>query len=124
MASGASFIARGYPLRRAHFKALVIEAIKHKGFSIVDVLQVCITYNNLYEDYNKSVKEETPNDLENREVALKAIRTWDYAQTKVPIPLGIFYQVRRKSFEEFYSPLKEDWEERSHKLQGILDSLT
>ncbi len=123
MASGASFIARGYPLKKDHFKSIVRKAISHKGFSIVDVLQVCVTFNNLYEDYNKNVNEDSIKDTGNREDALKIIRKWDYTETKVPIPVGIFYQEDRKCFEEFYSPFKEDRLERSSILDGILQSL-
>ncbi len=124
MASGASFIARGYPLKKEHFKSIVLEAINHKGFSVVDVLQVCVTFNNLYEDYNNSVNEESIKDIGNREKALKLIRAWNYSETKVPIPTGIFYQEERKRFEEFYSTLKEDGAERSVILDDILESLS
>ncbi len=43
-----------------------MRAIRHEGFSLVDVLQPCVTFNNTYELYNKSVTSWTwvPSSLE------------------------------------------------------------
>ena len=53
LVSGASNIAQGYTHGIQQLQTLFKEAILHKGFSFVDVLQVCVSYNNLYESYNK-----------------------------------------------------------------------
>ncbi|MDD2370990.1 MAG: thiamine pyrophosphate-dependent enzyme [Firmicutes bacterium] len=123
MVSGATFIARGYPLRKEHFKKILREAINHKGFSVVDILQVCITFNNLYKDYNEKVEELILKDTTNRKEALKAIRSWDYSGTKAPIPVGVFYQEARKGFEDYYSTFNENQEDREKILNQILDTL-
>ncbi len=57
LASGATFVARGYPVKLNHLADLVVRAIQHEGFSLVDVLQPCVTFNNTYELYNNSVTE-------------------------------------------------------------------
>ena len=47
IASGFTFVARGYSYDVRHLKDLIIQAVKHKGLSFLDVLQPCPTYNDL-----------------------------------------------------------------------------
>jgi len=57
LAAGATFVARGYPLKLDHLSDLFARAIRHEGFSIVDVLQPCVSFNNTYELYNRLTTE-------------------------------------------------------------------
>ncbi len=45
--SGFTFVARGYSYDVRHLKDLIIQAVKHKGLSFLDVLQPCPTYNDI-----------------------------------------------------------------------------
>lgn len=45
--SGFTFIARGYSYDVPHLKQLFKQAIQHKGFALVNVLQPCPTYNDI-----------------------------------------------------------------------------
>lgn len=45
--SGFTFVARGYSYDVKHLKDLIIQAVKHKGLSFLDVLQPCPTYNDI-----------------------------------------------------------------------------
>jgi len=47
VASGFTFVARGYSYDVKHLKDLIIKAIKHKGLAFLDVLQPCPTYNDI-----------------------------------------------------------------------------
>ncbi len=47
IASGFTFVARGYSYDIKHLKDLIIQAVNHKGLSFLDVLQPCPTYNDL-----------------------------------------------------------------------------
>jgi 2-oxoglutarate ferredoxin oxidoreductase subunit beta len=47
LASGATFVARGYAFDIKHLKDLLVAAIRHKGYAFVDVLQPCPTYNDI-----------------------------------------------------------------------------
>jgi len=47
VASGFTFVARGYSYDVRHLKDLIIKAVKHKGLSFLDVLQPCPTYNDI-----------------------------------------------------------------------------
>ena len=47
LASGYTFIARGYSYDVRHLKDLIIKGIRHRGFAFLDVLQPCPTYNDI-----------------------------------------------------------------------------
>ena len=47
VASGFTFVARGYSYDIKHLKNLIMQAVNHKGLSFLDVLQPCPTYNDL-----------------------------------------------------------------------------
>jgi 2-oxoglutarate/2-oxoacid ferredoxin oxidoreductase subunit beta len=47
IASGFTFVARGYAYDVRQLKDLIIAAVKHRGLSFLDVLQPCPTYNDI-----------------------------------------------------------------------------
>ena len=117
MASHASFIARGYSHGIELLKKILKEAINHKGFSLVDILQVCVTFFNMYEYYNSRVYELKDHDAENYDEAFKKIKEWDY-DSDSKIPLGIFYKKEKPVFEYAFSNKKIDIDT---KIKELLD---
>jgi 2-oxoglutarate ferredoxin oxidoreductase subunit beta len=70
--------------------------LQHKGYSLVDVFQPCVSFNkvNTYQWYMKRVyklQDETNYDLANRTLAFEKSLEWGER-----IPIGIFYQVKDK----------------------------
>ncbi|TBR19965.1 2-oxoacid:ferredoxin oxidoreductase subunit beta [bacterium] len=118
LASGATFIGRGYSHGLELLKKLFKEAIMHKGFSLVDVLQVCVTYYNMYEYYDKRVYELSDHDSSNYDSALKKIREWDY-NSDSRIALGNFYKQEKPVFEEGF-PKDNGIIGRNMKLKEII----
>ena len=57
LSAGATFVARGYPMKMDQLADLFARAIQHEGFALVDVLQPCVTFNNTYDLYNRTVAE-------------------------------------------------------------------
>ncbi len=89
--SGAGFVARGYALDVPHLKELFKEAITHKGFSFIDILQPCIVYHNTVPYFQKNIYKlkEKPADLKK---SLALAKEWDYCFDKnKKVPIGIFY---------------------------------
>lgn len=119
LASGATFLARATSRGMELMKKVIKEAILHKGFSLVEVLQVCVTYDNLYEYYDKHVYEMTDNDPSSYDKALARIREWDYNKD-ARIPLGIFYKKEAATYEEGYRTGTLDPAARRSKLNKIL----
>lgn len=65
IASGFTFIARGYAYHTDKLKEMIKAAIRHPGTALVDVLQPCPTYNNImtakwYEERIYYIDEEEP----------------------------------------------------------------
>ena len=109
--SGASFVARSFALDLPHLKKVLKEAILHKGFAFVDILQPCLAYHNSIPYFQKNIyKLEQNYDVGNFELALEKAREWDYSfnQDK-KLPIGIFYKKERPIFEEGWPQLKAPW---------------
>lgn len=119
LASGATFLARGASHGMDLLKALFKEAILHKGFSLVDVLQTCVTYFNTYEYYHKKVYKLDGHNTVDFNEALNKIREWDYNK-EAPIALGVFYKKELPTFEEsiLRPPILKD--EKAARIKGIL----
>ena len=101
-ASGGSFVARGYSHGIELLKDVFREAILHRGFSFVDVLQVCATFFNLYDYYNERVYTLEEHDPRDRARAEEKMREWDY-NSDGPIPLGIFYREEAPTFGDNFA---------------------
>jgi len=101
LASGASFIGRGYTGRRDELKRLIREALLHRGFSFVDILQICATYNDLTGYYNERVYTWSDEDAGDRQSAYRKAREWDYS-TDARIGLGVMYRHTAPTFEDAY----------------------
>jgi 2-oxoglutarate ferredoxin oxidoreductase subunit beta len=99
LACGATYLARGYSNNMEILKKVIKEAILHKGFSLVDVLQVCVTFFNAYDDYNKRVYELAGHDIFDYNQALAKIKEWDY-NNDARIALGAFYKKEKETFEQ------------------------
>ncbi len=97
LASGATFIARGYCAKIDHLADLIVKAVKHKGFSFVEALQSCVAWLNTYQDYNSRVYEGDNLTLQDKSAALQKINEWDY-KNEAKIPLGVFYDIEKEIY--------------------------
>lgn len=90
----AGFVARGFAGDMPHLTDLLVAAIKHAGFSFVEVLQPCVTFNkvNTYDWFRQRInKMETPT---NNVVEGVKIAQW----TDKTVNTGILYQNNRHPF--------------------------
>ena len=101
LSAGATFVARGYTKNMKHLQSLIKTAVNHKGFSFIDVLQPCFTFFNTYDFYNERVYEfsSKDHDVSDREAAFVKAGEWAYGEGE-KIPIGIFYQVKKPTYEE------------------------
>jgi len=99
LAAGGGFVSRGYVGKPQQLKDLIKQAILHKGFSLVDILQPCITFNkqNTYQYYNDKVYDlqAENHQTNNFDQAFAKSREWG-----AKIPLGLFYQDTREAYED------------------------
>jgi 2-oxoglutarate ferredoxin oxidoreductase subunit beta len=99
LASGATFVARGYSTKSDHLVDLMKRAIGHKGFAFIDVLQPCFTFFNTYKYYNEHVYELEGHDPSDLEAARAKAREWQMGEAE-KIPIGLFYQVEKPTFDD------------------------
>jgi len=106
LASGATFVARVYADVK-QIEYVLKEAMKHNGFSFIEVIQPCLIFHNdaSYKDKTYSL-EEKRHDKKNLDAAWKKAGEFDYNIAE-KIPLGIFYQEQRDTFEDKITQLKE-----------------
>lgn len=99
LASGATFVARGYSTKMEHLVDLMKRAIAHKGFAFIDVLQPCFTFFNTYKYYNEHVYELDGHDPSDPEAARVKAGEWQMGEAE-KIPIGIFYQIEKPTFDD------------------------
>jgi len=101
LSAGATFIGRAYTRRYKQIPYLIHGALMHRGFSFVDVLQICVTYNDMTEYYNGRVYDWNEEDAGDFRAAREKAREWDY-NTDARIGLGVMYRHDAPIFEDGY----------------------
>lgn len=96
VAMQAGFVARGFAGQVDHLADLIAQAVRHPGFSLVDVLQPCVSFNkvNTFQWYSQRVyqlgADHDPTD-------------WSQAMSKAQetvdrIPIGVIWKSSRPEF--------------------------
>lgn len=91
LVSGATFVARGFAGDMAGLTKLMVAAIRHKGFSVLDILQPCVTFDHVhtYQWYRQRLYqlEQSGYRADNRLAAIERAFEWGEK-----IPVGVFYK--------------------------------
>lgn len=98
--AGASFVARGYAGNIDHLSKLIVEGVKHTGFSLIDILQPSVVFNDTYKEYNKKTKI-VENPAESFDDAIHLVKSFENS-----IPIGVFY---KKDKPVFHTELMGKW---------------
>jgi 2-oxoglutarate ferredoxin oxidoreductase subunit beta len=99
LASGATYIARGFSGDVKHMADLIANGIAHKGFSFVDALSPCVTYNkiNTFDWFRQRVYklENAGHDPTN------IVQAWERSlEWGDKVPIGLFYRTERPTYED------------------------
>ncbi len=103
---GATYVAQGYSSKPKVVQELVTEAIKHRGFSFVNIISPCPTFNkiNTFESYKDKV-EPIPEDHDTTDlnaalaIALKA--------KEGKVPAGLLYQVKTPTLVDRLNEIRQ-----------------
>ncbi|PIP18381.1 MAG: 2-oxoacid ferredoxin oxidoreductase [Parcubacteria group bacterium CG23_combo_of_CG06-09_8_20_14_all_35_6] len=99
IASGATFVARSFAGDIPYLTEVLVQAINHKGFSLVDILQPCISLNhiNTFTWYRERIYklEETKYSPNDKNLAFAKSLEWGEK-----IPIGVFYREQRLTLED------------------------
>jgi 2-oxoglutarate ferredoxin oxidoreductase subunit beta len=105
LTAGGTFLARGFAGDVKGLADLIAQALEHKGYALVDVLQPCVTFNrkNTYDWYRERVYNlgETDYDPTDRVAAFQKALEWGDR-----IPLGVIYQISLPTYEDQAAGLK------------------
>lgn len=126
LALGAGFVARSFSGKTEHLSRVIQEGIKHNGFSLIDILQPCVSFNhvNTFDWYRRRVYDlfeegYVPDDLN---MAMEHSRMWGDK-----IPIGIIYQKEKPSYTDKIKKLKESTllsgKYSQKKVQNVIHSL-
>jgi len=100
IAGGATFVARAFSGDPKHMASVFANAIQHKGFALVDVLQACVVYNpiNTTEWYRPRVYKLDDDATYNpRDYAAAMQKAHEWGDK---IPIGVLYVDERPTYEE------------------------
>jgi 2-oxoglutarate ferredoxin oxidoreductase subunit beta len=87
LAYGATFVARGYSARATDLSELIVQGVRHQGFSFIHVQSPCTEFHNTYNYYDEAVAEMPPeHDTSDLPAALHL------ALTEESVHLGVFYR--------------------------------
>jgi len=96
------FVARGYAAETDHLAGLIVQAVQHPGFALVDILQPCVSFNkvNTYAWYKERCYKLGPeHDPTDRTAAMH--KAQEFGER---IPIGVIYKGNRPPFEGFIDP--------------------
>jgi 2-oxoglutarate/2-oxoacid ferredoxin oxidoreductase subunit beta len=104
LSAGASFVARCYAEDISHTQKVIEEAVKHVGFSFVEVIQDCIVFN-LDANERDEYMYKIPDKNRSLDKSLFLSREYNYNLGDGKIPLGIFYKKHRPALHEEWPQL-------------------
>jgi 2-oxoglutarate ferredoxin oxidoreductase subunit beta len=119
LAAGATFVARGFSGEQKHLTDLIKQAIRHKGFSFIDVFSPCVTYNhdNTYPWFKQRVKkleDDSAYDSSNWIMAVEKSQIWGEE-----IPIGKFFQRADIPSLHEAEPVLDEGGPLAHRKLGI-----
>ena len=95
IASGATYVARGFSSKPKDLTKLIVDGINHKGFAVIDCYSPCPTFNKV-NTFNYWKDETTPLPADHDSSDKGAAIT--LALVEDPLYLGVFYQKEGDSF--------------------------
>lgn len=126
LASGAGFISRSFVGNIKDTSQLIEQAIQHHGFSFVDNLSPCVTFNkintfNWFKQNIEKVEDDKSYDFHDPVSAFNKIKT----STKIPV--GLIYKEEKPTYEDQVldqskdSIVFEDLEFDSNEFKKIIE---
>jgi 2-oxoglutarate ferredoxin oxidoreductase subunit beta len=104
---GATFIGRGFSGDVRHLSELMVQALRHRGYKLIDVLQPCVTFNrvNTYDWFKERIYKVDENgyDPTKRQAAMQKVLEWGER-----IPIGLLYRAEGMPvFEDQITALRD-----------------
>ncbi len=106
ISTGATFVARSFAGDVKHLQKTIVSAVKHRGFSLVDVFQPCVSFNNIntYDWYKQRVYDLETVGHNPQDKMAAFVRSQEWGEK---IPIGVFYKVVSPTYEDELPQIKE-----------------
>jgi 2-oxoglutarate ferredoxin oxidoreductase subunit beta len=103
LASGGKFVARGFSGDPKQLTSLLKSAMTYNGYSLVEVLSPCVTYNKMntykwFQSHIRDVDSEPDYDSKDRS---QAISLFD---NREKLPVGLLFKEKAPSFDDLSLP--------------------
>jgi len=98
LASGANFVARGFSGDPRGTARMIVEAIRHPGFSFVQVLSPCVTFRPDEREWKSAVRAAPVAPTDDPARAARRIMTDD------GFNLGVLYRGTRRPYQPAFAP--------------------
>lgn len=118
LVSGGTFVARAFAGEVRHMASIFKEAIMHRGFAFVEVLQPCVTWYNTFPYFRERVYKIESHDFTDYEAALKLAYEWNDR-----IPIGIFYKVEKPVYSDEFRWIEGKVLARDRGVPSIREAL-
>jgi 2-oxoglutarate ferredoxin oxidoreductase subunit beta len=116
LASGASWVGRGFSSKPKEMVDLIKAAVEHKGFSLLQIYSPCVTFYDTYDHFKQVTKplpaEHNPRDL------LSAMK---YAMDDQSLYLGLYYQEERPTYDEAFAAKRTANAKQNYGIKEIMN---
>lgn len=106
LASGATFVGRGYAGNPSQLTDLIVKGTEHRGFALIDVFQPCVTWNkvNTFDFFKQRVYDLQKENFNTSDLTSAFSKCQELGDK---IPTGLFYQTQRETYTDDLPQLKE-----------------
>ena len=113
-----SFVARVYSYARNELVDLIIQAIQHKGFALIDVLSPCPTFNSVQTNdfYKQNIVPIDPNHD-----VIDKFQAFALANETEKIPVGVFYKVKKPILQERLDERKNQMSREEISMEKLFE---
>lgn len=107
---GASFVARGFSVKKEHLKSLIVQAIQHRGFSFVEILSSCSSFNTTDMNVARIIRSLTmvPDDHDTQ----NSIEALKLATDKDKIHIGVLVRNERPTLGDKFQQAQQKAQSR------------
>ncbi len=116
---GASFVARGFSVKKEQLKSLIIQGIQHRGFSFIEILSSCSSFNTTDMNVARIIRNLQP--VPEGHDPADGIEALRLATDPEKIHLGIFVRNERPTLGDRF---KEAQRKAAAKAPGTVEALT
>jgi len=117
---GASFVARGFSVKKEQLKDLIMAGIQHRGFSFIEVLSSCSSFNTTDMNVARIIKnlDEVPANHDPED----GIEAMKLATNKDKIYLGVFVRNERQTLGDRFNQAQEQAGVKGrNKIENLLE---